>query len=65
VLDQIEEGRLPPVNVVEDDDERSLASLRLEESSDGSVRLLGTSSLLDAEELRDARAHDFLLLVVP
>ena len=64
VLDQIQECRLPPVDVVEHDDERCLAGLRLEESADGPVRLLGTCVHLDAEELGDVRAHDLLLLIV-
>ena len=45
VLDEIEEGRLAPLQVVEDDDEGSFAGLRLEQLAHGPERLLGGPAL--------------------
>jgi hypothetical protein len=58
VLDQVEEGGLGPMEVLEDDDERSLGGERLEQLPDRPVRLLRRGGGAgQPEELREA-LHD-------
>ena len=56
MLDEIEEGRLCPVDVVENDHERLRTCQRLEEPTNGNETLLagaGAGDLGEADQLRD------------
>src|SRR5439155_15898377 len=64
VLDQVQEGRLTPLDVVEHDRERTRLRDRLQEPSYGPEGLLGGAVVLrGAEELRERRARGALIAV--
>jgi len=55
VLDQVQEGRLGPVDVVEDQDQRTTLGQGLEQATDGPEGLLGHSAVRhEAHDLGDA-----------
>ena len=64
VLDQVEEGRLGPMDVVEHDDERTFAREMLEQLADGPERVLGRTGLAPPEQSADERG-DPLAVPVP
>jgi hypothetical protein len=63
VLDQVEEGRFAPVDVVEHEHQRPLAGRGLEEPADRPERLLARGHLGYAHQLRDVPADELLVLV--
>jgi hypothetical protein len=66
VLDEIEEGRLRPVEVVEDKHEGTAARERLEEPADGPERLVGGDlGLAEADEIRGATRDNLGVLFGP
>ena len=65
VLDEIEECRLAPLEVVEDDDERPLARLRLEQLAHGPEGLLGRPGALDEADRRRDSLCDQLCILLP
>ena len=65
VFDEIEEGRLRPVAVVEDDHERALAAERLEQPTDGPEGLFASAGprLCDTYEARDPLGDELAVLL--
>ena len=63
VVDEVQERGLPPVDIVEDQEERHVLRDRLDEVTDRPERLLRRSHLTDAEELRHATADELLMLL--
>ena len=61
VLDQVEEGRLAPVDVVEEDDDRLLGRRRFEQLRNGLGDLLGGRRLLLPAAPRSTRVRRLLL----
>ncbi|HEY3212124.1 MAG TPA: hypothetical protein VGL16_02805 [Actinomycetota bacterium] len=63
VLDEIEESRLTPLDIVEHQHERASAGDRLEHPSDRPERLLGSRRVGHTHQLRDPLADDSLILL--